>query len=149
MATIDLPPDFRDFLRLLNAHRVEYLLIGGYAVAYHGYPRATADLDLWIATTPQNAERVVAVLRDFGFDLPEISPALFLTQGQIIRMGVPPVRIEIATAISGVAFAECYAARIVDVLDEIEVSLISLDHLKRNKRAAGRHKDLDDLENLP
>ena len=149
MATVNLPPDFREFLKLLNVHQVEYLLIGGYAVAYHGYPRATADMDIWVAIHPQNAEKVVAALKEFGFDLPGLSPALFLKEGQIIRMGVPPVRIEIATTISGVDFAECYAARVVDLLDEVEVNVISLAHLKTNKRAAGRYKDLNDLENLP
>lgn len=149
MATVNLPPDFKEFLKLLNAHQVEYLLIGGYAVAYHGYPRATADMDIWIALHPPNAEKIVAALQEFGFDLPQLSPELFLKEGQIIRMGVPPVRIEIATTISGVDFAECYAARVVDVLDEVEVNLISLPHLKINKKAAGRHKDLNDLENLP
>lgn len=149
MATINLPPDFKEFLQLLNAHQVEYLIVGGYAVAYHGYPRATADMDIWIATNPQNAERVVAAMKEFGFDLPELSTDLFLKEGQIIRMGVPPVRIEIVTTLSGVTFAECYAARVVDVLDGIQVGLISLIHLKINKKAAGRYKDLDDLENLP
>jgi len=149
MAPVNLPPDFKEFLRLLNAHQVEYLLIGGYAVAYHGYPRATADMDIWVAVHPQNAERIVAVLKDFGFTLPELRPELFLKEGQIIRMGVPPVRIEIATGISALRFEECYPARVVDVLDGVEVSLIDLAHLKINKKAVGRYKDLDDLENLP
>ena len=149
MVSINLPPDFREFLRLLNAHQVEYLLIGGYAVAYHGYPRATADMDIWIATHPRNAARVVAALKEFGFDVPELSVELFQAENQIVRMGVPPVRIEVATGISGVTFAACYADRVIDVLDSLEVSLINLHDLKRNKRAAGRHKDLDDLENLP
>jgi len=149
MAIMNLPPDFREFLRLLNAHQVEYLLIGGYAVAYHGYPRATADMGIWIATHPRNAAQVVAALKEFGFDVPELSVELFQTENQIVRMGKPPVRIEIVTGISGVNFAECYAARVIHVLDGLEVSLISLHHLKLNKRAAGRYKDLDDLENLP
>ena len=149
MATVNLPPDFKEFLKLLNAHQVEYLLIGGYAVAYHGYPRATADMDIWIAVHPQNAERVVAALKAFGFALPELSVELFLKEGQIIRMGVPPVRIEIATSISGVNFEECWAARVIDVLDGIEVNLIDSVHLKINKKATGRYKDLSDLENLP
>lgn len=148
MATVNLLPDFKEFLKLLNAHQVEYLLIGGYAVAYHGYPRATADMAIWIAIHRQNAEKIAAALKEFGFNLPELSPELFLKEGQIIRMGVPPVRIEIATTISGVDFSECYTARVVDVLDEVEVNLISLAHLKVNKKAAGRHKDLNDLENL-
>jgi hypothetical protein len=149
MATIHLPPDFREFLKLLNEHRVEYLLIGGYAVAYHGYPRATADLGIWVSTRTQNAERLVAALRGFGFNVPELSPQLFLKEGQIIRLGTPPLRIKIATSVSGVHFGECYPVRVLDVLDGVEVSLIDLPHLKMNKKAAGRHIDLHDLENLP
>ena len=149
MATVNLPPDFKEFLKLLNAYQVEYLLIGGYAVAYHGYPRATADMDIWIATHAQNTKKIVAALKEFGFDLPELSAELFQKEDQIIRMGVPPVRIEIATTISGVGFEECFAARVVDELDGVEVNIIDLAHLKINKKAAGRHKDLDDIENLP
>jgi hypothetical protein len=123
---------------LLNSHQVEYLLIGGYAVGYYGYPRATADMDIWIAIEPENAAKVVKVLQEFGFGVEELTPDLFLQEEQIIRMGVPPVRIEILTTISGVSFEECYTARQIDVLDGVEVNLISLDHLK----------DLNDLENL-
>ncbi len=149
MATIHLSPDFKEFLKLLNAHQVEYLLIGGYAVSYHGYPRATVDMDIWIAMQPANAERIVTVLKEFGFDLPELSPELFLKEWQIIRLGVPPIRIELATTLSGVNFNECYAERVVDTLDGVKVNLISLRHLKINKKASGRHQDLADLENLP
>ena len=146
---IGLPRDFREFLRLLKAHGVEYLLIGGHAVGYHGYPRATQDLDIWIAISPTNAERMVAAVREFGFDVPELSAALFLQERSVVRMGVAPMRIEVVTTISGVRFAECYAERITDLLDGVEVSLLSLKHLKVNKKASGRYKDLDDLENLP
>lgn len=149
MDTIELPLDFKEFLKLLNAHGVEYLLIGGYAVGYHGYPRATQDMDIWIAMFPDNAERITAALREFGYDVPELVPALFLRETGIVRMGVPPMRIEIISTISGVRFDECYARRVVDTLDGVPVSLIGLDDLKANKRASGRHKDLDDLENLP
>jgi hypothetical protein len=125
------------------------LLIGGYAVGYHGYPRATADMDIWIAIRRGNAKKIVAALKEFGFDVPELSVELFLEENQIIRMGVPPVKIDIATTISGVTFAECYAERVVDILDGVKVNIISLRHLKANKKASGRHKDLNDLENLP
>jgi hypothetical protein len=146
---IRLPPDFKEFLQLLNAHQIKYLLIGGYAVGYHGYPRATVDMDIWVAIHPQNAARIVAALKEFGFDLPDLDSSLFLEEGKVIRMGVPPMRLEILTSISGVAFEECYADRVVDVVDETEVNLISLHHLKQNKLASGRYKDLNDLENLP
>jgi predicted nucleotidyltransferase len=148
MATIRLPQDFKEFLKLLNEHNVRYLLIGGYAVGFHGYPRATADMDIWVAIRPENAERLVAVLREFGFDLPELSPQLFLQEKQIIRMGVPPVMLEICTSISGVEFDICYEKRIVAELDGVEVNLISLEDLKVNKKASGRSKDITDLEKL-
>ena len=134
---------------MLNSHQVEYLLIGGYAVGYHGYPRATADMDIWIARHPQNAEKVVAALKEFGFAVPKLSVELFLKENQIICMGVPPVKVDIATTISGVTFDECYAERVVDILDDVEVNIISRKHLKANKKASGRLKDLTDLENLP
>jgi len=135
-------------LKLLNSHNVEYLVIGGYAFGYHGYPRATGDIDIWIANHADNATKIVKVLIEFGFDVPELSEKIFLKEGKIVRMGFPPVRIKIFTSISGVNFTECFATRFIDQIDGITVNLISLDHLKTNKKESGRHKDLDDLENL-
>jgi predicted nucleotidyltransferase len=149
MGTIRLPQDFKDFLKLLNSKNVEYLVIGGYAVSYHGHPRSTGDMDVWVAVTPTNAQRIVEVLHEFGFNEKNVSVELFLTQNQIIRFGIPPIRIEIMTSISGVEFADCYRSRITDIVDGVPVNLINLDDLKRNKKAAGRHKDLGDLESLP
>jgi len=134
---------------LLNSHEVEYLLIGGYAVGYHGYPRATADMDLWVGIDKKNAERIVKVLREFGFDLPEIRPEMFLQKNKIFRMGNTPLRIELLTSISGVEFQGCFKQRIEAKVDGVTVKIIDLLHLKKNKEATGRHKDLDDLENLP
>lgn len=148
MATIQLPPDFKEFLQLLNFHKVEYLLIGGYAVGYYGYPRATGDMDIWIAVHPDNARRVVAALNEFGFPLPQLDETLFLQENKITRMGMPPLRLEILTTISGVTFAECYTERAIEQIDGVQVSLISLENLKKNKKASGRYKDLNDLENL-
>ncbi len=118
-------------------------------MGYYGYPRATADMDIWIGMNPKNAGEVVTALKEFGFNVPDLSVEVFLKPNQIIRMGMPPVRIEILTTISGVSFEECYPERVVDELDGVQVNLISLRHLKINKKAFGRHKDLDDLENLP
>jgi hypothetical protein len=150
MATTHLPPDFREFFRLLDANRVEYLLVGGYAVGYHGYPRATVDLDIWVAISPDNAHRLLVTLEQFGFGRDVGASMELLTQpGNVIRMGLSPLRIEIQTIISGVSFTECYARRVVADLDGTPVSIISVGDLKINKRAAGRLKDLNDLENLP
>jgi hypothetical protein len=148
MGTSLLPQDFKDFLKLLNSKQVEYLLIGGYAVGYYGYARATADIDIWIAIHPNNAQKIVEVIREFGFSSEEVSEKLFLEKNKVIRMGMPPLRIEVLTTISGVDFEECYLERNVDLLDEIEVNIISLKHLKVNKKASGRLKDLADLEYL-
>jgi predicted nucleotidyltransferase len=144
----ELPKDFKEFLRLLRSHGVEYLLIGGYAVVYHGFPRATGDMDIWIATDPENARRMVDTIREFGFATPDLSPALFLQDNSMVRMGNVPLRIEILTRISGVGFDECYPNRVVDEMDGVEVSVISLRDLLANKRASGRHKDLMDIEEL-
>jgi hypothetical protein len=148
MGTSLLPQDFKVFLKLLNSKQVEYLLIGGYAVGYYGYARATADIDIWIAIHPNNAQKIVEVIREFGFGSEEVSEKLFLEENKVIRMGMPPLRIEVLTTISGVDFEECYLERNVDLLDEIEVNIISLKHLKVNKKASGRLKDLADLEYL-
>jgi hypothetical protein len=146
---IELPLDFKEFLKLLNDSGVEYLLIGGYAVGYHGYPRATNDMDVWIAVHHDNAERMVGVLREFGFTDPQLLPDLFLRIPSIVRMGIPPMRIEVLTSISGVEFDQCFAERITDNLDGVSVNIISLPRLKQNKLASRRHKDLNDIENLP
>ncbi len=149
MATTLLPQDFKDFLRLLQSENVNYLIVGGYAVAYYGYPRATGDLDIWVAVDSGTSSAIVRVLRQFGFS-PESVPLDFqLQQRQVIRMGVPPLRIEVLTGASGVNFDECYSRRTVGVVDELKLNFISLDDLKINKRAAGRTKDQNDLEHLP
>src|ERR1051325_8094468 len=115
---IELALDFKEFLKLLNEKGVRYLLlIGEYAVGYHGYPRATNDMDVWIAIHPDNAQKVVNALKDFGFDHPELTPELFLQKNKIIRRGHPPMRLEISTGISGVEFEEFYPSRTVDELD--------------------------------
>lgn len=148
MATIQIPPDFKEFLQLLNDRKVEYLVIGGYAVGYYGYPRATGDLDVWIAFNPNNLRAVAEALRLFGFAIPEPGES-FLSEGQFIGIGNSPLRIEVLTSISGVHFAECYEARTKDVVDDVEISVIGLQHLRKNKQASGRLKDLNDLQNLP
>lgn len=144
---IQLPPDFKDFLKLLHAHEVQYLVIGGYAVNYYGYSRATADLDVWIALDPENANRLEVVLREFGF--PQATSGLFLQPGSVIRMGVPPIRLEILTTISGVEFDNCFPRRIMAELDGIPINFIAIDDLRQNKAAAGRLKDRMDLGSLP
>jgi len=119
---IRLPPDFKEFLRLLNSHRVDYLLVGGYTVGYHGYPRPTGDMDIWIAVSSQNAMRVTGALVEFGFKADDVPVSLFTEPGRIVRMGVPPMRLEIVTTISGVDFASCYARRTTAAVDGVSIN---------------------------
>jgi hypothetical protein len=135
-------------LKLLKEHEVRYLLIGGYAVGYHGYARATEDMDIWVAIHPENAQKIFSALKAFGLDDSKLKPDLFLQKPKIIRMGFPPMRLEITTSISGVEFDACYQTRIVDKIDGVEVNLIDLESLIRNKAASGRTKDTADVEKL-
>ena len=146
---IELPPDFKEFLRLLNCHNADYLVIGGFAVGFHGYPRSTSDIDIWISKTPENVIRVVAAIREFGFDTPNLTPEVFRQQRNIVRIGHRPVRIEVMNEIDGVTFDECRADRVKTEFDGIPVNIIGLADLRRNKTASARPKDLDDLQQLP
>jgi hypothetical protein len=143
-----LPDDFKEFLKLLNENKVEYLIVGGVAVAFHGYPRTTGDLDIWVAMNPQNANRLAKVCREFGFNVPELSPNLFLEPDNIIRMGILPIRIDILSTITGLDFSECYPHRVVKEYDDIYVNVIDIPNLLKNKKLIRRNKDLDDIENL-
>lgn len=144
-----LTPDFSAFLKSLSESRVEYLVIGGYAVAYHGYPRPTGDIGVWVRPTEVNAVRIVEALRAFGFDVPTLEPSLFMRSEVVTRMGVPPNQIEIFSAIPGVTFDACWPERAEEEWDGVPVTVIGLECLKQNKRASGRLKDLADLDYLP
>ncbi len=149
MDNITLPKDFKEFLQLLNEKSVKYLLVGGFAVGLYGYVRATADIDIWISSAQENAEKVVEVFREFGFASSGVQAEWFTRPNDIFTLGVSPVKIELMTAISGVEFEECFAARRLVELDGIPVNLINLKHLRQNKAASGRLKDLADLKALP
>ncbi len=149
MENTHLPQDFRDFLKLLNENDVHYLLIGGYAVGYYGYPRATHDMDVWIDVNHLNAEKMVNVMTGFGFEEGAISKEVFLRSNGVVRMGVPPMRLEVLMSLSGVSFEDCYDRRLADNIEGVPVTIIHLEDLLKNKIASGRHKDLDDVSNLP
>jgi len=146
---VSLDPNFKDFIASLNSEGVKYLLLGGYAVNYHGHHRFTADIDFWIATDIDNATRVSRALQRFGFSADSVKPADFTEPGKVHMFGVKPIRIDLLTGPSGVRFEECYARRVVDSLEGVEVSIISLEDLRANKLASGRDKDLLDLKKLP
>ncbi|HEY9647372.1 MAG TPA: DUF6036 family nucleotidyltransferase [Chroococcidiopsis sp.] len=143
-----LSQDFREFIELLNKHEVRYLVIGGYAVALHGHPRYTKDLDIWIEMDIENAKRLMNALTDFGFGAVGLSQDDFVVPDQVIQLGYPPNRIDLITTPDGVNFKTCYQSKITVSLGEITVNFIDLANLKINKKASGRLQDLADLENL-
>lgn len=143
-----LDPDFRKFLRSLNKHKVRYLVVGGYAVALHGYPRYTKNLDVWIALSADNAARIMAALRDFGYDDVALTEDDFLEPGYVIRLGEPPSRIDMRTDMVALEFDTCWADRVELTVDGDVLPFIDLAHLKHNKQAVGSLQDLADLENL-
>lgn len=139
--------DFKEFAESLNAEGVEYLLVGGYALAAHGHPRYTGDIDFWIAPSAQNLERVVRALHRFGFGSLGIKAADF-EPDFVVQLGHPPRRIDLLTVIDGVQFDACFARRERVVVDGIDLPIIGIDDFKTNKRASGRAKDIADLESL-
>jgi len=143
-----LNQDFREFIQSLNDNGVRYLVIGGYAVAFHGHPRYTKDMDVWIAMDDENAANMVKALEQFGFASLGLKAADFLTSDQIVQLGYPPTRIDVITTAAGVDFATCYAARVQSEINGVLVNFIDLESLKRNKMSVGRHQDLADVENL-
>ena len=148
MDTIHLPPDFSEFIQAINSAKVNYLIIGGYAVGFHGAPRFTADIDIWVGLDRENAARLGQALQQFGFRSPEITSGEFMKPQSVFRIGQPPLQIDILTEISGRAFDDCYSRREVIERDGLELSILALSDLRENKRAAGRGKDLGDLESL-
>jgi hypothetical protein len=143
-----LTRDLREFIELLNAHGVEYLLIGGWAFGFHATPRYTGDLDFFVRCDKQNADRLKKVLTEFGFtDLPGFEES-FVQPERILQFGLPPNRIDILTQISGVTFSEAWESRVPGDLEDLKVPFISRECLIRNKTAAGRAKDIADLEAL-
>jgi len=143
-----LNPDFKEFIQLLNSVKVHYLIVGGYAVALHGYPRYTKDLDIWIEMTSENASNIIKALEQFGFSSLKLSQEDFLIPDQVIQLGYPPSRIDILTTLPGIDFNECYPDRITELMDGVPVEFIDIENLKKNKKASGRYQDLADLENL-
>jgi hypothetical protein len=124
------------------------LVVGGYAVAFHGYPRYTKDLDVWIELSPENADNVIKALEEFGFGSLGIKPDDFLEDDQIIQLGYPPNRIDILTTLKKIKFEDCFKERIEIEIEGVKINFIDLENLKRNKRATGRPQDLADAENL-
>ncbi len=143
-----LSKDFKEFIELLNKNSVKYLVVGGYAVALHGHPHYTKDLDVWIELSPENASNILKALEQFGFGSLDLKQNDFLEADQVIQLGYPPNRIDILTSLKGLTFKECFNSRVKIEVEGVHIYFVDIDNLKKNKRATGRLQDLADLENL-
>lgn len=141
-------PDFKEFVQLLNKNQVEYLVVGGYAVSIHGYPRYTGDLDIWINPTKSNAEKVLSCVNEFGFSSYGLTEKDFTKEFGIVQFGYPPIRIDIINNVDGVTFKECFKKKLVIEIDELLVNFIGLEDLIKNKKTTARPRDIDDVDNL-
>lgn len=140
--------DYRDMLLALNAEKADFLLVGAYALAVHGYPRATMDIDLWIKPSPENADAVLRALKRFGAPLHAVTREDLLSDDTIFQIGIAPKRIDILTGVSGLQFEDAFTHSIGTDIEGIPIRILSLDDLIANKRASGRTKDLADAEVL-
>ena len=145
---MEVQPDFRDLLALFNAHRVEFIIVGGYALAFHGSPRFTGDLDIFVQPDSTNARRILSALDDFGFGSIGLSASDFETPDNVVQLGVPPVRIDLITSLTGVSWEEAFSGRVRGKYGDVSVYYLGREHFIANKKAIGRKKDLADLDAL-
>jgi len=143
-----LQKDLREFIESLNSHHVEYVIVGAFALAFHGLPRYTGDLDIFVRPSPENAARLEKVIAEFGFAAAGLSAEDFLRPNQVIQLGRAPNRVDLLTSITGVTFEEAWAQRVPSELDGVPVNFIGKESLIKNKRATGRTRDKADLEAL-
>ena len=143
-----LNKDFREFIESLNTNNVQYLIVGGYAVGLHGYPRYTKDLDIWLLASADNASHILNALSEFGLEGIGLTKEDFLKTDEFIQIGYPPNRIDLVLSCDGVDFMTCYQSRLEVEVDGIIMNFIDLENLKKNKKATGRLQDLADLDNL-
>jgi hypothetical protein len=145
---MEIHQDFKDLLALFNAHKVDYIIIGAYALAFHGAPRYTGDMDIYVKPDVENAQRILVALNEFGFGAVGLSPKDFEEPDKVIQLGVPPVRVDLVTSITGVTWDEAFLGKVKGKYGNVSVYFIGRDHFILNKRALGRKKDLADLEAL-
>lgn len=141
--------DLKEFLKSFNGQKVEYMIVGGIAVAYYGYPRYTGDINLWIKKSDDNAKKVLLAIKDFGYEGLNVSVDELTKDNMVLQFGVEPNRIDVITDVDGLTYEEAEKSKKEVLIEDVETYMISLEDLKKNKKASGRHKDLDDLENLP
>jgi len=145
---MEVQPDFRDLLALFNEHKVDYLIVGAYALAFHGAPRYTGDIDILVKPDASNAQRILAALDEFGFASVGLAAEDFESPDKVVQLGVPPVRVDIITSMTGVSWGEAFSGKAEGKYGDVSVHYIGREQFVANKRALGRRKDLADLEAL-
>lgn len=143
---MEVQQDFRDLLELFNKHKVDYLIVGAYALGFHGAPRYTGDLDVFVNPDPINAKRIMQALNEFGFGSVGLTAADFMKEGKVVQLGVPPIRVDIITSITGVQWEQAKSGRVEGHFGDLMVYYIGRDEFIANKKALGRKKDIADLE---
>ncbi|MFH1877146.1 MAG: hypothetical protein ABH865_09700 [Candidatus Omnitrophota bacterium] len=145
---MELQKDFKELLGLFNKHRVEYVIVGAYALAFHGYPRYTGDLDILVKPNQDNAKKILTAIKDFGFKSLKLTLQDLSSPKKVIQLGIPPIRIDILTSITGVTWKQISASRVRGKYGNTTVYFIGKAELITNKRSIGRHKDLADIESI-
>lgn len=145
---IKIHQDFREFIELLNKNEVDYLIVGAFALAFHGHPRYTGDIDFWVRNDLLNAKKIFKCINEFGFPVDKLDEKDFTSDDLIFQMGYPPVRIDVITSVEALKFHESFEKRIQKEIDGLEINFIDIEDFKKNKKAVGRPKDLGDLESL-
>ncbi len=145
---MEIHPDFKELLKLFNENKVQYLVVGGYAVNFYGYPRYTEDFDLLVLLTPENANKIILTLKEFGFGSLGLSNSDFLKKENVIQLGKAPFRIDIMTSADGIDFESAYSRKTIHRVASIEIPIISLDDLIKNKMTTARSQDIADIEGL-
>ncbi len=143
---MEVQQDFRDLLALFNKHKVDFIIVGAYALGYHGAPRYTGDLDIFIKPDPVNARNIMQALSDFGFGSVGLTETDFNEEAKVVQLGVPPVRVDIITSITGVSWDQAWSGRVKGLFGDLEVHYIGREDFISNKRSLGRKKDIADLE---
>lgn len=145
---MEIQPDFKELLALLNAHNVDYVIVGAYALAFHGAPRFTGDIDIFVKPDPKNAERILAALKEFGFGSLDLNKSDFQQPDNVIQLGVPPVRVDLITSLTAVSWQQAYSGKVEGIYGDVPVYFLGRKEFLANKKALSRKKDLADIEAL-
>jgi len=145
---MEVQPDFKELLELLNAHKAEFIIVGAYALAFHGVPRFTGDIDIFVKPAPENAEKILAALEEFGFVSLNLTISDFQDPDKVVQLGIAPVRVDLITSLTAVSWQEAFSGKVQGTYGDVPVYYLGRKEFLSNKKALGRKKDLADIEAL-